>query len=201
MSDERGVVGPVPAGREPDEYDRQRRRVMWSMPNGLYVVGSRAGDRRNLMTISWVTQVATDPKLVGIGVETHSVTHRLLVDGGVFALSLLPRTERALVRRYAKPVTEAAVDDVTGTGTMQGHGVHGASTGAPVLDAAVSWLDCEVRHLVALGSHGWFVGEVVDCGEAPTGRAGGGGDDGEEGAGDGDGGVLRMEDTRMNYGG
>jgi len=196
VSDERGVVGPVPAGREPDEYDRQRRRVMWSMPNGLYVVGTRAGDRRNLMTISWVTQVATDPKLVGIGVETASVTYGLLVEGGVFALSLLPRAERALVRRYAKPVTDSAVDDVTGAGTMQGHGVHGASTGAPVLDVAVSWLDCEVRHVVALGSHGWFVGEVVDCGEAPTGRTGGEGE-----AGEGDGGALRMEDTRMNYGG
>ena len=39
-----------PRGRDPDEYDRLRRRVLWSMPTGLFVVGSRAGDRRNLMT-------------------------------------------------------------------------------------------------------------------------------------------------------
>jgi len=182
------VVGPVPPGRDPDDYDRLRRRVLWSMPSGLYVVGSRAGPRRNLMTISWVTQVAMSPKLVGIGVESGAVTHELLETGGVFALSLLPRSQRTVVRRFAKPVTESSLDD-SGTGTMQGEAVHAATTGAPILDGALAWLDCEVRHVLALGSHGWFVGEVVDCGESP----------GDSPAPDA--GVLRMEDTRMNYGG
>ena len=96
------------------------------------------------------------------------MTHELLEEGRVFALSLLPRSERAVVRRFAKPVTESSVDDDTGTGTMQGEPVHAASTGAPILDSAVAWLDCEVRHVLALGSHSWFVGEVVDCGGSPA---------------------------------
>jgi flavin reductase (DIM6/NTAB) family NADH-FMN oxidoreductase RutF len=183
------VIGPVPTGRDPEAYDRQRRRVLWSMPSGLYVVGTRAGARRNLMTVSWATQVAMTPKLLGIGVETGALTHELLDQGRVFALSILPRSERALVRRFVKPVTESTVDDTTGVGTMNGEPVHSAGTGAPVLDVSASWLDCEVRHVLALGSHSWFVGEVVDCGESP------------EEAGEPDGGVLRMEDTRMNYGG
>jgi hypothetical protein len=41
------------------------------------------------------------------------------------------------------------------------------------------------------------VGEVVDAGESGPGPDDG---DGPDGPGDGDG-VLRMEDTRMNYGG
>jgi len=193
MTSKHGVVGPVPVGRDPDDYDRLRRRVLWSMPCGLYVVGTLDAGRRNLMTISWATQVALDPKLVGIGVEASAVTHALLVGGGVFALSLLPRSQRAVVRRFAKPVTESFVDDDSGVGTMQGEPVHGATTGAPILGVAVSWLDCEVRHVLALGSHSFFVGEVVDCGEAPT--------DSSESSEAPDAGVLRMQDTRMNYGG
>jgi len=193
------VVGPVPPGRDPDGYDRLRRRVLWSMPSGLYVVGTRAAGRRNLMTISWATQVAMAPKLVGIGVETGALTHRLLDEGGVFALSLLSRSQRAVVRRFVKPVSESSVDDATGVGTMQGEPVHGAATGAPILDVATSWLDCELRHVLALGSHSFFVGEVVDCGES------GGGSDralrSGPGAADLDSAPLRMEDTRMNYGG
>ena len=192
------VVGPVPAGRDPVAYDRARRRILWSLPTGLYVVGTKAATSRNLMTISWVTQVAVEPKLVGIGVESGSVTHQLLLDGRVFALSLLPRSERALVRRFAKPVVDAAVDESTGRGTMHGVSVWSATTGAPVLDVALSWLDCELRHVVGLGSHSWFVGEVVDCGEtepAPSVPTA----DVPEPAGPP--GVLRMEDTRMNYGG
>jgi len=193
MSGSRPVVGPVPDGRDPEGYDRLRRRIMWSMPSGLYVLGTRAGDRRNLMTISWVTQVATDPKLVAVAVEAGAHSHGLLEEGGVFALSLLGRAQRGVVRLFAKPVTDAAVDGASGVGTMHGEPVHAATTGAPVLDAARAFLDCELRHTMALGSHTLFVGEVVDCGEADPGHgpAAGGGDDGP----------LRMEDTRMNYGG
>ena len=231
MSSPRDVVGPVPAGRDPDAYDRLRRRVLWSLPSGLYVVGTRSGARRNLMTISWVTQACVAPKLVAIGVEASAVTHALLTDGRVFALSLLPRGERALVRRFAKPVTDSDVDAATGAGTMQGQPVRAASTGAPILEVAVAWLDCEVRHVLGLGSHSLFVGEVVDCGVAATldpegvpadtpddaprdtpadgpevepadGPGKASGDAGTGGpSGGGVTGVLRMEDTRMNYGG
>ena len=197
MSPPDTVVGPVPSGRDPDDYDRLRRRVLWSMPSGLYVVGTRAAPRRNLMTISWATQVATSPKLVGIGVDSVAVTHELLEKGGVFALSLLPRSQRAIVRRFVKPVTESAVDDRTGVGTMQGEPVHAALTGAPILDVAMSWLDCEVRHVLALGSHSFFVGEVVDCGESVGDAA----DAASPHPGTADASPLRMEDTRMNYGG
>ncbi len=193
------VVGPVPSGRDADEYDRLRRRVLWSLPAGLYVLGSRAGSRCNLMTVSWVTQVALVPKLVGVGVEREARTHELIVEGGVFALSLLARRDRALVRRFVKPVEDVDVDDHTGVGTMNGISVRRASTGAPILDVAAAWLDCEVRHTLALGSHSWFVGEVVDVGAVQPGMTGEAtttvtNDDGDDG-------ILRMQDTRMNYGG
>jgi flavin reductase (DIM6/NTAB) family NADH-FMN oxidoreductase RutF len=184
------VIGPIPPGREAGQYDRLRRRVLWSLPTGLYVLGSRSATERNLMTVSWVTQVAQTPKLVGVGVESGARTHALLAEGGVFALNLLARRDRALVRHFVKPVQDIDIDEETGAGVMNGVAVGVASTGAPILDQAVAWLDCEVRHTLPLGSHTWFVGEVVDAGEVD----GGTGDAAE-------GGILRMEDTRMNYGG
>ena len=145
------------------------------------------------MTISWVTQVALEPKLLGVGVERGAVTHDLLVESGVFALSVLPRAERTLVRRFAKPVQDQTVDDQTGVGEMQGAAVRAGPTGAPILDVAVAWIDCEVRHALELGSHSWFVGEVVDCGLLDQDTDSAAGTDQVE--------VLRMEDTRMSYGG
>jgi len=51
-----GPIGPFPAGidtpEQQDEYDKLRRRLLWTMPYGLYVVGSRAGEQRNLMTLN-----------------------------------------------------------------------------------------------------------------------------------------------------
>ncbi len=180
-----GLVGPVPVGVDPEDYDRARRRVLWRIPTGLYLLGSRSGRRRNLMTCSWVVQVATDPTLVGAGVEAGVHTYELVKEGGAFTVCFLARDDRALVRRFVKP---AAHDEAAST--LNEVGYHDAPvTGAPVVDRAVGYLDCRVVQEVGLGSHALFVGEVVDAGGA-LGE--------EEGAGVE---VLRMEDTRMSYGG
>jgi flavin reductase (DIM6/NTAB) family NADH-FMN oxidoreductase RutF len=49
----------------------------------------------------------------------------------------------------------------------------------------VAWVECQVREAVDVGGHTFFVGEVVDSGFQKA----------EDTA------VLRMEDTRMSYGG
>jgi len=179
-----GPIGPFPEGvagaEAEDEYDRLRRRVLWTMPYGLYVLGSRAGDRRNGMTINWVTQVSFDPKLVAVGVEHGSLTHELVTEGGSFVLNTVDREDRAIVRKFTKPV------EVDGAAmTLNGFAFHDAPSGAPILDASPAWLDCVVRQAVELGNHTLFIGEVTACAfqkdEATP--------------------VLRMEDTRMNYGG
>lgn len=130
------------------------------------------------MTVSWVTQVATSPRLVGAGVEVGALTHRLIAEGGAFSVSMLRREDRGVVRRFVKP----ADDDGE---SLNGHPVKTAVTGAPVLVAAAAWLDCELRHCLELGSHSFFVGEVVAAGFGAP-------EDTE---------LLRMEDTRMSYGG
>jgi flavin reductase (DIM6/NTAB) family NADH-FMN oxidoreductase RutF len=175
-----GIVGPVPGGADPEEYDKRRRRIFWKMPSGLYVVGSRAGDRRNGMTLNLATQVSTDPKLLGISVEKEAFTHELIAEGRSFTLNILSREDRAVVRKFTKPVEV----DLAG-GTLNGFPFHDGPTGAPVLDQAAAWLDCRVTAELDVGAYTFFVGEVVDCGfQLP--------EDVE---------VLRMEDTRMSYGG
>ena len=173
-------VGPFPPGVDPEEYDKLRRRVMWAMPSGLFVIGSRAGDRLNGMTANWVSQVSSNPKLVAVSIEHEAVTHALIREGRVFSVSIVNREDRAAVRKFTKPVE---VD--LGGQTLNGLPFVEKSTGAPILAQAVAWLDCEVRQEVSVGTHTLFIGEVVDAGFAQ--------DEGTP--------VLRMEDTRMNYGG
>jgi len=66
-----GPIGPYPARVGDDDeakadYDKLRRRVLWTFPSGLFLVGSRAGDRRNAMTANWCTQLSFEPKLLGV---------------------------------------------------------------------------------------------------------------------------------------
>src|SRR3954462_5917395 len=104
MPVQHGPVGPFPEGVDPDEYDKLRRRVLWKMPSGLYVIGSRAGDRRNGMTANWVTQVSFEPKLVGVGIEKPALTHDLISEGRSFTVCTIAREDRAIVRKFTKPV-------------------------------------------------------------------------------------------------
>lgn len=180
MAKEHGLVGPFPEGADPDGYDRARRRILWSMPTGLFVLGSVHDGRRNLMTLNWAVQVATDPKIVAVSVEAEAVTNALVRDGGVFSLNILSREDRAIVRKFVKPLADDGEPS-----QLAGFEMVTATTGAPILAVAAAWLDCEVRNALDLGSHTLFTGEVVNCG--------GDVDDGTE--------ILRMEDTRMSYGG
>lgn len=179
-----GAVGPFPPGvgteEERDAYDRRRRRVLRGLPYGLYVVGSAAGDRLNAMTLNWATQVSFEPKLLGIGVEKGAHTHELIEVGGVFSLNTIAREDRAVVRKFTKPVELDATAK-----TMNGFGYRIGTSGAPILDMAVSYLDCRVVQQVDCATHSFFIGEVLD--------AGFGRDEETE--------LLRMEDTRMDYGG
>jgi flavin reductase (DIM6/NTAB) family NADH-FMN oxidoreductase RutF len=181
-----GAIGPFPStvpdtDDARDEYDRMRRRLLWKMPSGLYVVGSTdRGERRNAMTLNWATQVSFDPKWVAISVEQAAFTHELVDGSGVFALCLIDREDRAIVRKFTKPV-----DVDLGAQTLNGFSYVEKITGAPILAQSVAYLDCEVRERLAAGDHTLFVGEVIEAAflkdeETP---------------------VLRMEDTRMNYGG
>ena len=180
MPVQHGIVGPVPEGREPEEYDKLRRRVLWKMPAGLFAIGSRAGDRRNMMTANWVTQVSFDPKLVAVSVEKAALTHELVHGGRAFSVNVVDRDDRAVVRKFTKPVT---VDEQAHT--LNEIPYRDGRTGVPVLSEAVAFVECEVRQEVDCGDHTVFVGEVVEAGFQKP----------EETE------VLRMGDTRMNYGG
>ena len=68
--------------------------------------------------------------------------------------------------------------------TLNGRAVRAETTGAPVFAEAVAWIDCAVRSSHDLGTHTFFVGEVVDAG-----------------VNDDDARAAAMSDTRMKYGG
>jgi flavin reductase (DIM6/NTAB) family NADH-FMN oxidoreductase RutF len=163
------------------------------MPTGLFVVGSRDGDRRNLMTANWVMQVATAPKLVAIAIEASSVTRELVERGGAFSVSVLPKEARNVIRRFVKPVAETVLGDGGEVVSMAGEAVREVTGGLPCVADAAAWLSCELRQLIEWerpgdipASHVLVVGEVIDAGEWRDAGAAG---------------ALAMSDTRMNYGG
>jgi flavin reductase (DIM6/NTAB) family NADH-FMN oxidoreductase RutF len=157
--------------------DELINRVTWKIPNALALVGSRAGDERNAMTTSWITQLSMEPVLIGVAVDNEAVTHRLIRDGGSFTVNLWNAEDTKVFVKFSKPAT----DDGR---SLNGRAVRPATSGAPVFEEALAWIDCEVRQSIDFGTHTLFVGEIVAAAiNAEAGRA------------------AAMSDTRMKYGG
>lgn len=152
-------------------------KVTWKIPNALVLVGSRSGDDWNAMTTSWVTQVAQDPVLIGIGVDTLAITHRLIESGGSFTVNLWNAENTRPFVKFSKPATKDGM-------TLNGYPITEGRTGAPVFEDAVAWMECEVRQAVDCGSHTFFIGELVAAG-----------------VNDDEATPASMSDTRMKYGG
>jgi flavin reductase (DIM6/NTAB) family NADH-FMN oxidoreductase RutF len=152
-------------------------KVTWKIPNALALIGSASGDEWNGMTASWVTQVSMEPVLIGVGVDNKAVTHRLITDGGSFTVNLWPAEDTRVFVKFSKPATK---EDAT----LNGRSVRPGVTGAPIFEESLAWMDCEVRHSIDLGTHTFFVGEIVDAGVNDDERQ-----------------AASMSDTRMKYGG
>lgn len=157
--------------------DELLNRVTWKIPNALALVGSRAGDEWNGMTTSWITQLSMEPVLVGVGVDNDAVTKRLIADGGSFTVNLWSSDDTRTFVKFSKPATKEGME-------LNGRPIREGSTGAPVFEEAIAFLECEVRQSHDLGTHTLFVGEVVDAGIR-----------------DDDARPAAMSDTRMKYGG
>ena len=157
--------------------DELINKVTWKIPNALVLIGSRSGDERNAMTASWVTQLSMEPVLVGVGIDNDAVTHRLIASSGVFTVNLWDAEDTRVFVKFSKPATDDGA-------TLNGRPVRAATTGAPVFDEALAWMDCQVRHTLDLGTHTLFVGEVVDAAIR-----------------DDEARPASMNDTRMKYGG
>lgn len=157
--------------------DELVNRVTWKIPNALALVGSAANGERNGMTTSWITQLAMEPVLIGIGVDNSAVTHRLITEGGSFTVNLWDSEETRPFVKFSKPATDDGE-------TLNGRAVRNGVTGAPIFEEAIAWMECEVRQAHDLGTHTLFIGELVDAA-----------------IDDDDKRPAAMSDTRMKYGG
>lgn len=129
--------------------------ALMRQPYGIFLVGSRAGEDRNLMTANWGTQCSFEPRLFAVFVQEGAHTRRLIDAGGAFTISYLPAGAEDVVSHFTKPA--AASGNKLGD---YGY-VDAPQTGVPVYDGAVAWFECRVIDSRPVGDHVQYTGEVV----------------------------------------
>jgi flavin reductase (DIM6/NTAB) family NADH-FMN oxidoreductase RutF len=107
------------------------------------------------LTATAVASVSLNPPLVLACIDRTADTHDCIDRAGAFGISILPSGAQAVADRFAGASAAAKFDGVV---------VRRARTGAPILDAAMAWLDCRLWARYEGGDHTIFVGEVVAAG-------------------------------------
>jgi flavin reductase (DIM6/NTAB) family NADH-FMN oxidoreductase RutF len=125
---------------------------MRGFPAGVAVLTVDADGERLGLTVGTAVSLSLDPPLVGVSVARQAAMHELVRRAGAFALSLLAGDQEAVAQHFARGVPPVA----------HWHGIewHDGTTGAPLLDGALGWVEARVESELATGDHTFFVGAV-----------------------------------------
>jgi len=131
-------------------------KVLRNCTYGLYVIGSRKGDRLNGQIANTVFQVASEPPTIAVSINKQNLTHEFITESKVFTASILSQdTPLSFIGHFGFK-SGREVDKLKDVKYKLGE------TKAPiVLDHSVAYLEAKVIHQVDVGTHTIFVGEVV----------------------------------------
>jgi flavin reductase (DIM6/NTAB) family NADH-FMN oxidoreductase RutF len=130
------------------------RGVMRRFPTGVTIVTTIHDDRPKGFTASAFTSVSADPPMVLVCVNRQARSHPLISQAGKFCVNVLQLEQQRLAQDFAlhgreDPFTTFAHRTV--------------KTGAPVLDGALAFFDCELADEHIAGTHTIFIGRVLAC--------------------------------------
>ncbi len=133
-----------------------KKNILKKIPYGLYVIGVKDGEAYHAFTGSWFSQCSMKPPRVMLGVRhgTHSL--EMLKKGRVFSVNFLAKEDEEILKQFFKAAP-------SGGDRFGDLGFSVKTTGAPVLDAAIAYLECDVKHILDAGDHSIVVGEVVEA--------------------------------------
>jgi len=135
--------------------DPDLARAVGQIPRGRFILTAAYKDTRMGVLVDWVQRCGTDPPMVVAAVATGLPVIPLIRDSHCFALCQVRADDRLLERKFASPQENDDPFDTLATTC--------APSGAPVLQRALSYLDCEVvRHIDLETDFGLYVGRVRD---------------------------------------
>lgn len=125
---------------------------------GLYVIGSRKGNRINAQIANTVIQVCSEPPSVSVCINKGNLTHEFIKASKVFTVSVLSQ--------------DTPLSFISNLGFKSGRNADklqsvnykiGGAKAPIVLDHAISYLEARVVNEVDVGTHTIFVGELVSA--------------------------------------
>jgi flavin reductase (DIM6/NTAB) family NADH-FMN oxidoreductase RutF len=136
----------APLGLTPEEF----RDVIGSFASGVTVITALHEDRPHGTTASAVSSLSLEPPMILICLNKSSSTGRAVAGAGRFAVNILGEDQAHEALRFAKK----------GDDKFDGLAVAPGAHGEPLLEGALSTLECRVVEQVTGGTHIVFLAQV-----------------------------------------
>ncbi|MHC5011818.1 MAG: flavin reductase family protein [Planctomycetota bacterium] len=125
------------------------------IPCGLFILTAGHDGARGGVLTRWVQPCSTAPPLVTVALAKGLPVEPIIRDARAFALCQVAAGDRFLTRMFATPQGRAEDPFVLLSTRCTG-------SSAPIIDRALSFLDCRiVRHVDLDTDHRLYVGQVV----------------------------------------
>ena len=135
------------------------KALMREVPQPVSVVTVDAGGQKAGLTVVSLVSLSLEPALVGVAVRRHAALHELLREAGAFAVSILAAGQEAVAQHFARGVPPIIL--------WQGIETRTGELGAPLLEGALGWIECNLASEHPTGDHTFFVGDVVSAARGP----------------------------------
>jgi flavin reductase (DIM6/NTAB) family NADH-FMN oxidoreductase RutF len=129
------------------------RLAMSHFASGVTVVTTRHEGQQYGMTVASFASLSLHPPLVLVCIEKTVKTHDAIAAAGEFAVNILAEDQSAVSNRFASRAEDKFAEIAT----------HEGANGLPLIDGALTTLECRVSDRLAGGDHTIFVGEVIDA--------------------------------------
>jgi 3-hydroxy-9,10-secoandrosta-1,3,5(10)-triene-9,17-dione monooxygenase reductase component len=130
------------------------RLAMGHFATGVTVVTSQFEGKPAGFTANAFTSVSLDPPLVLVCIDLRGLSLKAIESSRYFAVNIMGKDSIETVRCFARNGSEKY-------DTFCSVRYHIEETGSPILDEAITWVDCRVKASYPGGDHLIVLGEVV----------------------------------------
>lgn len=128
-------------------------RALSDMTYGLFIVGSKDGEKVNAMIANSVFQVTAEPPKIAIALNKQSLTHDYIKSCGLFCVQAIAQGADMIFLGNFGFRTGKNYDKFAKVSYEL------SAQGLPiVLDNTLSWLEVKVNQTIDLGTHTMFIG-------------------------------------------
>ncbi len=130
--------------------------ALYTLSYGLYVIGSRKGERLNGQIANTVFQITSEPPTIAVSINKNNLTHEFIKENQVFTASVLSQdTPLSFIGHFGFK---------SGRDINKLEGVNykiGESQAPVVTENVLAYLEAKVIQEADVGSHTIFIGELT----------------------------------------